>query len=120
MISPYEVPALIAGKLPQIKNELSQKNAGPTVYQSLQALTDYTKKMALEHNFKMMETCMFVVQQIYKRGNIQVKTAVENVFIFAFSSILPCHHQIEWQIVQSCMPPELYALYVQQVLKSKC
>jgi hypothetical protein len=120
MISQYEIPTLIAGKLPQIESELSAKNAEPTVYHSIQVLTDYTKRMALEHNFKMLKNCMSLVQTIYERGNQSVRNAVENVFIFSFSTMLSRCNTVEWKIVQSYMPSELYSIYVEQVLKSRC
>ena len=119
MLSQNEVPALIAGTLPQIKSDLSN-SAKPTAYQSIQVLTDYTKRMALEHNFKMLQNCMALVQTIYEKGNLLVKNAIENVFIFSFSTMLARCNTVEWKIVQSYMPSDLYAIYVQQVLKSKC
>jgi len=63
---------------------------------------------------------MNLVHRIYKSGNAAVKNAVENIFIFAFSSILPRCNQVEWRLVQSCMPADLYSLYVGQVMRSKC
>jgi len=119
MLSQYQVPAFIAAKLPQVKNDLS--SASPmTIYQSVQVLTDYTKRMAIEHDFKMVEKCMSLVAALYLKGNSLVKNAVENVFIFSFSSIMSRCNIVEWRIVQSYMPSDLYALYVQQVLRSKC
>jgi hypothetical protein len=118
MLSQYEVPAFIAGKLPQVKNDLSRE-ARASVYQSVQVLTDYTKRMAIEHDFKMVEKCMALVATLYLKGNNLVRNAVENVFIFSFSSIMGRCNIVEWRIIQSYMPSELYTLYVQQVLRSK-
>jgi hypothetical protein len=120
MLSQYDVPAFIAGKLPQIKSDLSRSGLPLTAYQSIQVLTDYTKRMALEHNFKMVQTCMALVERIYDKGNVLVRNAVENVFVFSLSSMLSRCNIVEWRIVQSYMPSDLYTLYVQQVLKSKC
>jgi hypothetical protein len=120
MLSQFEVPAFIASRLPQVKRDLHRKDAELSIYQSIQVLTDYTKKMALEHDFKMVEKCMTLVEKIYQKGNALVRNAVENVFIFSFSSMLSRCNVVEWRIVQSYMPADLYALYVQQVLKSKC
>ena len=118
MLSQYEVPAYIAGKLPQVKKDLSHPGGPLTAYQSMQVLTDYTKRMALEHDFKMVEKCMGLVETLYLKGNSLVKNAVENVFIFSFSSIMSRCNIVEWRMVQSYMPTDLYTLYVQQVLKS--
>src|ERR1700744_2452508 len=120
MLNQQEVPAFIAGKLPQVKSDLSRNGVNLTAYQSIQVLTDYTKRMALEHNFRMVQKCMALVQHIYEKGNTLVKNAVENIFVFSFSTMLSRCNIVEWRIVQSYMPSDLYSLYVRQVLKSKC
>ena len=118
MLNQYEVPAYIAGRLPQVRKELAHEGAALTVYQSMQVLTDYTKRMALEHDFKMVQKCMGLVETLYTKGNNPVKNAVENVFIFSFSSIMCRCNIVEWRMIQSFMPTDLYTLYIQQVLKS--
>jgi len=92
----------------------------PALFSSIQSLTDQAKRLAFQHDLVGLNNCMNLVQQIYKTGNTAVKNAVENIFIFAFSSILPRCNQVEWHLVQSCMPPELYTLYVRQVTKAGC
>lgn len=120
MLSQFEVPAFIASRLPQVKRDLHRNGTELSIYQSIQVLTDYTKRMALEHDYKTVQQCMALVEKIYQKGNALVKNAVENVFIFSFSSMLSRCNIVEWRIVQSYMPSDLYALYVQQVLRSKC
>jgi hypothetical protein len=120
MFTPLEVPALIAGKLPQIKNDLLRDGGQNSVYKSIQVLTDYTQRMAFEHNFKMVQQCMALVEKLYEKGNALVKNAIENVFVFSFSTIMSRCNAVEWRIVQSYMPSDLYRLYVRQVMKSKC
>jgi hypothetical protein len=95
-------------------------NTPPTVFSAIQELTDQAKRLAFQHDLTGLKDCMNLVQQIYKSGNTAVKNAVENIFIFAFSSILPHCNQVEWRLVQSCMPTELYSLYVRQVTKAGC
>jgi hypothetical protein len=115
----FDVPAFIAVKLPQVKQDLRRPGKETSIYQSIQVLTDYTKRMAIEHNFKMVEKCMALVEKIYDKGNSIVRNAVENVFIFSFSSIMTIFNIVEWRIVQSYMPSRLYSLYVQQCLRSR-
>jgi hypothetical protein len=92
----------------------------PAVFSAIQELTDQAKHLALQHDFAGLKNCMKRVQKIYRSGNASVKNAVENIFIFAFSSILPHCNQVEWRLVQSCMPTELYTIYVRQVVRSTC
>ena len=118
MINQYEIPALIAGQLPQLDRYLRRPGTPVTAYQSIQALTDYTKRMALEHEFKTVGKCMGLMGRLYKEGNALVRNAVETVFIFSFSSIMTSCNVIEWRIIQSFMPAELYTLYIRQVVRS--
>ena len=94
--------------------------ATPALFSAIQSLTDQAKRLAFQHDFTGLKNCMNLVQQIYRTGNTAVKNAVENIFIFAFSSILPHCNPVEWGLVQSCMPADLYSLYVGQVMRSKC
>ena len=120
MLNQYEVANFITFRLPELKLEISETGAEPTAYQSIQVLADYAKRMALEHEFKIVEKCMNLVHKLYEQGNALVRNAVENIFIFSFSSMLSRCNIVEWRIVQSYMPADLYALYVKQILKSKC
>jgi hypothetical protein len=120
MLSQIEVPAFIARQLPQVSQDLFRTNTPVTVYQSIQVLTDFTKRMALEHDFKMVRKSMDLMGKLYGKGNTLVRNAVENVFIFSFSTLMYNCNIVEWRLIQSCMPSELYTLYIRQVIRSKC
>ena len=117
MMNQYEVPVYISCKLPQIKNDLTRSGQKGNIHQSIRVVADYTKRMALEHDFKMVEKCMRLVERIYDKGDACVKCAVENTFIYSFSSMLSIYNIVEWRMLQSYMPSGLYALYLRQVLK---
>lgn len=89
-------------------------------FQSVQILTDYTKRMALEHDFNKVGNCMQVANELYEKGDALVRAAVENIFIYSFSSLMFACNTIEWRMVQSCMPQNLHDLYLRQVLRSTC
>ncbi len=101
-------------------HEQDTSKTSPAIFGAIQELTDQAKRLAIDHDFAGLKNCMSLVQHIYKSGNAAVKNAVENIFIFAFSSILPRCNQVEWRLVQSCMPAELYTLYVRQVTIAGC
>jgi hypothetical protein len=117
MFTPDEIQPWIGNQLPQLKEDLGTTH---TLYQSIQVLTDYTKRMALAHDFKMVARCMALVTKIYNKGNNLVRDAVENVFVYSFSSMMQACNTAEWRITQSYMPSELYAVYLRQVLRSNC
>jgi hypothetical protein len=120
MLNQIDVPAFIARQLPQVRQDIYCTNAPATAYRSIQVLTDFTKRMALEHEFKLVGKCMDLMEKIYDKGNAIVRNAVENVFIFSFSTLMCNCNVIEWRLIQSCMPAGLYSLYVRQVLRSNC
>jgi hypothetical protein len=117
MFTPAEIQPWICNQLPQLKNDLDTTR---TLYQSIQVLTDYTKRMALAHDFKTVARCMALVTKIYNKGNTLVRDAVENVFVYSFSSMMSACNAVEWRITQSYMPSELYNIYMRQVLRSTC
>jgi len=83
----------------------------------VQVLTDYTKRMALEHDFKMVGKCMTLMGTLYEKGNALTRSAVENIFIYSFSTMMCGCNIVEWKTIRSSMPDTLYALYIQQVSK---
>jgi hypothetical protein len=120
MLNQFELPTFIAGQLPQMGRDLCRPGTPMTAYQSVQALTDYTKRMALQHDFKMVGKCMGVVGKLYEKGNGLVRNAVENVFIYAFSSMMCSCNIVEWRVIQSYMTPALYLEYIKQVQRPDC
>jgi hypothetical protein len=113
MFTQNNIPAFIAKQLPEL-------GAQPSAYKAIQALTDHTRRLAFEHDFKKVKSCLTLVERIYREGNTFVKNAVENIFIFSFSSLLANCNRVEWRIVQSYMPSDLYALYARQVSRPGC
>jgi hypothetical protein len=122
MFDQQQIPALVARQFPQVQQDLWRVGAQAplTAFQSIQVLTDYTKRMALEHDFNMVGKSMTLMGKLYEKGNAIVRNAVENVFIYSFSALMCNCNIVEWRMVQSYMPPELYAVFVGQVLRSRC
>jgi hypothetical protein len=100
--------------------KLETPTSRPAIFTTIQSLTDQAKRLAFQHDLAGLKHCMNLVQQIYETGNGAAKNAVENIFVFSFSSLLPNCNQMEWRLVQSCMPAELYTLYLRQVTRAGC
>ena len=81
----------------------------------IQVLTDHTKRMALEHNFKMVGSCMTLMGMLYEKGDKLTRNAVENIFVYSFSTMMCNCNIVEWKVIRSAMPDSLYSLYVRQV-----
>lgn len=115
----FEVSACLVDRLPEIKTAI--KNTYPTlnVFKSIQCLVNYTKQKLVQHDIPAVKNCLNVAEYIYSRGNKPVKNAIENVFIYSFSSLLNMGSSDERRQLQSIMPLHLYTAYVQQVLKPR-
>jgi hypothetical protein len=75
--------------------------------------------MALEHDYEMVAKNMSLAQKLYKEGNALVRGAIENIFIYSFSTLMTRCSAVEWRVVQTCMPAELYQIYITQILRSR-
>lgn len=113
----YEVPALLSDELPALDADLKQVKLG-NVHSCIRLFTEYTGKMIRIHQVDMVKHCMRVAEQLYVKGNGLIRNAIENVFVYAISSMRSCCSKGEWQHIQAQMPVTLHSLYVQQVLKS--
>ena len=118
----FEVPACLEDTLPEITEAMLKKEASSDIsdlYKSVQCLTDFTFKIAHEHNIKTLKRCFMAGERLYTRGNTMIRNAVENVFIYSFSRLFAdCTDKAERTRMQSLVPLNLYSAYVQQILKS--
>ena len=118
----YEVPSYLQDALPEMKEVLVREGVSSNLfdpYKSVQCLTDFTLKVAHQHNIKMLKRCFIAAERLYIKGNEMIKKAINNIFIYSFSELLAdCTSRQERIKIQSVMPSYLYSAYVQQVLKS--
>lgn len=120
VMNQYEVPALIADHIPEVKHELAEQAATGNVNNALHILTDYTFKMCKAHDLPGIQKCMKLADKIYVKGNNLVKNAVTNVFVYSFSMFRMSCNNVEWRLLQAKMPITLYSIYMQQVMRSGC
>lgn len=114
----YEVADEIATEIPDIKTEISRVINLKNPFALIRIITRHTRKMVEQHNELMTEKCMKLIDKIYTKGDIIIKHAIENVFIFSLDSIVFSCTITERKHVFSKVPITLYTAYVKQVYKS--
>jgi hypothetical protein len=115
MMNEYQVPHYIGNKLPEIENDLKELELSGDIYESMQVLTDYAKRMVVQNDFKKVGQCLALAEKIFQKGNRQVKQAVTSVFVLSFTCLrLVCAGR-KWNMLLSHMPSTLYGLYLKQV-----
>lgn len=115
----YEVPALIADKLPEVRDAIITPAAWANADNALCVLTEYTQRMCLLHDLPAIQKCMKLADRIYTRGNATVKSAVANIFVHAFNGFRDTCNKVEWRFLQARMPVHLYSLYIQELVNHK-
>lgn len=104
--------------LPEFKEELSaEKKQNP--YTSMYALLKLTSKKAAEHNYKAVKQCFDIADKLYSKGNSVVKNAVENVYVYSFSTIFQLGLAEKKELL-AIIPIGLYTIYVNQLHQSGC
>lgn len=87
MISQRDLKSIILSELPEVKNEI--KYVGPLgdVNQTMRILSNYTKEAIRKQDWKAAFKCMELVDTVYLKGNLVIKNAVENVFVFPLGKL---------------------------------
>jgi len=104
--------------LPETAAELSGAQTLKSPFALIRVITSHTRKMVVQHNELMIEKCLKLVDRIYRKGDLAIKNAIENVFIFSLDNILFSCTAAERNRVFSKIPINLYTGYVKQIYKS--
>ena len=118
MINQLEIPIYLEEALPEMHLDitLSKKN---NVYDLMNMLIAFTCKNIKEHNYKVVKRCFKIADKLYSRGNVIVKNAVQNVFVYSFTQMFH-NYPAEKQELLAIVPGTLYTLYMKQVCHSGC
>lgn len=88
MITQYEVPVRLVEALSGIEKELKRISPTLNIFKSIRCLVNYTRNKVAQHDLKLLKKCFFITEKIYTQGNVNMKSAVENVFVFSLSLIM--------------------------------
>jgi hypothetical protein len=119
MITQYEVPTYLTQILPAFASKPQICSLSMNVYKEMQHFTDYTRAAIDEHNLVLAKRCFKLADKLYEQGDSIVKNAIENIFVYSFSSFFS-HKNIEKMILKSFISPTLYSLYAKQVGHAGC
>ncbi len=115
MITENEVPDILGEELPELNFDLEKVSAGGNIYNVLQSFANYTKSCANMGNTKKLRSCFNIAEKLISKGNIIVKSAMENVYVFSVSSILEKVSPIQEQ-VKKMFPENLKYAYTKQII----
>lgn len=114
----FEAPSLLADEFPEVYKELRHLAVLGNVYESMNILSSFTREKIAAHQFRQVQHCMKIADDIYNRGNKIVRNAVENVFVYSFTLMRASCNKVEWRFVQATIPSRLFLIYMHQVNRS--
>ena len=116
MISQQNLPVYIEKTLPEL-SAICEKGKGKSTYDLIREMLWYVKAKVAEHNIIAAKKCMFLTETLYKKGNVTIKNAIENVFIYSFSHAFFYDEKNRKEIL-NIVPMSLYEVYKRQVINS--
>jgi hypothetical protein len=114
----YEAADEILTITPSAQNEIAGAIAANNAFGIIRGFTLHIKKLIAMGNLPLVYRCLRVMDKIYSRGNIRLKTAVENIFVFSLESITSVCTSAEKRKIMSRMPISLFTVYINQIYKS--
>ena len=114
----YEAADEILTVSPSAQTEIAGAIAANNAFEIIRGFTAHIKKLVAIGNLPLVYRCLRVMDKIYTRGNIRLKNAVENVFVFSLESITAVCTSTEKRKIMSQMPISLFTVYINQIYKS--
>lgn len=68
-----------------------KNRAKRNTYSQMQRFAEITKQLIIMGNIGRAKQCMSIAENIFKKGNSEVKNAITNVYIFSVSTFMELH-----------------------------
>lgn len=116
MINEKELPEYLQQTVPELYSVCL--NAGcKNPFDIAAQLISYTHEKMQQSNVDAATTCMRLVEKIYKKGSLNIRNAIENVYVYSFTYRF-FHNVDEAKKVSLIMPQLLMDLYKKQIIYS--
>ena len=119
MYSKTECLEEIARSIPALSDALHKPDCEASIYKQVIVLSHYTAEKLYKEEIAEVERTFYLADNLYQNGNSMVKSAIENVFVYALTSVLS-HAKDRRRNVISLIPITLFTLYMKQVLHRGC
>lgn len=118
MINQLEIPMYLEEALPELAIDMDE-NKKNNPYDLMNTLMAFTCKNINGHNFKIVKRCFQLADKLYNKGNMAVKNAVQNVFVYSFTTMFERYPAEKKQLL-AILPITLYSLYIAQIHHIGC
>lgn len=104
--------------LPELEPEIIRTANGSNPFAVVRTVTRYTRKMIEQHNDLMTSKCLKLIGNIYTKGDVVLKTAVADVFVFSLDAVLASCSLSDRKRFINMLPQSLQAVYLKQIYSS--
>ncbi len=119
MYSQTECLEEIARSIPALSEALHKPDCEKSIYKQVIVLSQYTAEKLYKEEIAEVEQSFYLADNLYQNGNNMVRSAIENVFVYALTSVLGQAKARRRHII-SLIPITLFTLYMKQVLHRGC
>jgi len=100
--------------IPDIQNEL-KKSRTQNSYSVIQTFTDRIKSMIRQNDRNILFKSLKKMDEIYKNGDIMLKNAVENTFIYSLDNYTAFCSEEYRKVIFSHISQDLQKIYSRQI-----
>jgi len=100
--------------IPDIQNELKE-NRTQNSYSIIQTFTDRIKSMIRQNDRNILFKSLKKMDEIYKNGDIMLKNAVENTFIYSLDNYTAFCSEEYRKVIFSHISQDLQTIYSRQI-----
>ena len=119
MYSQIECLSEIERHIPELSNVLHKPDCEKSIYKQIIILSEYTAERLYKDELNEVERLFQLAENLYQNGNGMVKSAIENVFVYALTSLLGNRKDSRKKLI-SLLPMTLFTIYMNQVLHRGC
>jgi hypothetical protein len=116
MITQEDLPEYIEKALPELSGLCKRKKCRNS-YDLIGQMLQYTHVQVMKHNMQAAKDCLALAEQFYKKGNVAVRSAIENAYVYSFSRTFFNNEKMKNEMIK-IVPFCLYDVYKKQVVNS--
>lgn len=111
MIKETQVKEILGKNLPEMN--LSSEHL-KSLYKTIDCFSAYTKELIRQGNLPLVKNCFTTAEYLLEEGTANVKSAIENLYVFSVTSFLDITGAVSKQ-VKELLPAHIHAEYKKQV-----
>ena len=115
----YEATVFIEQQLPEAHILEKSGRLSFDVYKTITCLTGFLRRRLQENDLAMVKKSLDVAEYLYREGDGELRTAIENILVFSFSGMMTPEPRKRKEF-KSLIPRTLFVLYLQQITHSDC